>query len=170
MKNVRKSSEFLVFCSVLTLGVCLSTMNSQARILETQEEGLMYNFQDLVNITDELRSEHGCPWDLEQTHESLKKCLEEESGEVLEAIDHQDMENLCEELGDILLQVMLHSQIAKENGSFTIDQVVDGLCQKLIRRHPHVFGEKKAISAEEGRALWEEIKKQEKVFQKQEKP
>lgn len=122
----------------------------------------MYTFKDLVNITKELRSGHGCPWDREQTHESLKKCLREESGEVLTAIDHKDMENLCEELGDVLFQVMIHSQIAKENGDFTIDDVVSGICEKMIRRHPHVFGDKKAVTPEEGQALWAEIKKQEK--------
>ncbi len=122
----------------------------------------MHTFEDLVNITNRLRSDHGCPWDREQTHESLKKCLEEESGEVLSAIDQKDMENLCEELGDVLFQVMLHSQIAKEHGDFTIDNVVNGICEKMIRRHPHVFGDKKAITSEEGQALWDEIKKQEK--------
>lgn len=130
----------------------------------------MHTFEDLVNITNKLRSEHGCPWDREQTHESLKKCLEEESGEVLDAIDQKDMENLCEELGDVLFQVMLHSQIAKERGAFTIDDVVNGICEKMIRRHPHVFGDKKVISSEEGQALWNEIKMQEKALQKSEKP
>lgn len=122
----------------------------------------MHTFEDLVNITNELRSENGCPWDREQTHESLKKCLEEESGEVLRAIDNKDMENLCEELGDVLFQVMLHSQIAKEHGAFAIDDVVNGICEKMIRRHPHVFGDKRAISSEEGQALWAEMKKREK--------
>ena len=108
----------------------------------------MHTFDDLVHIIDELRSEHGCPWDKEQTHESLKICLANESQEVYDAIDNQDMENLCEELGDILLQVMLHSQIAKEEGAFTIDDVVDGVCRKMIRRHPHVFGDVKVNSVE----------------------
>ena len=123
----------------------------------------MHTFDDLVHIIDELRSEHGCPWDKEQTHESLKICLANESHEVYDAIDNQDMENLCEELGDILLQVMLHSQIAKEEGAFTIDDVVDGVCRKMIRRHPHVFGDVKVNSVEEGLALWNAIKKQEKA-------
>lgn len=130
----------------------------------------MHIFEDLVNITNKLRSDHGCPWDREQTHESLKKYLEEESGEVLNAIDHKDMENLCEELGDLLFQVMLHSQIASENGDFTVYDVVNGICEKMIRRHPHVFGDKKVNSPEEGQALWNEIKKQEKALQKSEKP
>ena len=123
----------------------------------------MYTFDDLKHIMEELRSDHGCPWDKEQTHESLKKCLVEESQEVLDAIDHHDKENLCEELGDVLLQVMMHSQIAMENGDFTADDVVNGICEKMIRRHPHVFGDKKVSSPEESLALWNEIKKQEKA-------
>ena len=123
----------------------------------------MYTFQDLIDITAKLRSENGCPWDREQTHESLKKYLEEESAEVMEAVDHQDMENLCEELGDVLFQVMLNSQIAKEEGAFSIEDVVDGICRKMVRRHPHVFGNVTIHSAEEGRALWEQIKLQEKA-------
>lgn len=123
----------------------------------------MYTFENLVNIISELRSEHGCPWDKAQTHESLKSCLEEESGEVIAAIDNRDMENLCEELGDLLLQVMMHSQIAGEAGDFTIDDVVDGICRKMVRRHPHVFGDVKALTPEESLVLWNEIKKQEKA-------
>lgn len=130
----------------------------------------MYTFVDLVNITNKLRSEHGCPWDREQTHESLKVCLEEECGEVLNAIDNKDMENLCEELGDVLFSVMLHSQIAKEEGAFTIDDVINGICGKMVRRHPHVFGDETVNTPEEGRALWEKIKMQEKALQKSEKP
>lgn len=123
----------------------------------------MHSFEELTAIMETLRSEHGCPWDKEQTHESLKPCLTEESGEVLEAIDNQDMENLCEELGDLLFQVMMHSQIAKEHGAFTIEDVVDGVCEKMIRRHPHVFGNVTVNSPEEGLALWNAIKKQEKA-------
>ena len=123
----------------------------------------MYTFNDLVNIIAELRSDHGCPWDREQTYESLKKCLADETQEVFEAVDRHDTENLCEELGDVLLQVMLNSQIAKEEGAFTIDDVIDGLCQKMVRRHPHVFGDAKVNTTEEGLALWNEIKAQEKA-------
>lgn len=123
----------------------------------------MHTFEDLVHIIEELRSDHGCPWDREQTYESLKICLANESQEVYDAIDHHDMDNLCEELGDVLLQVLLNSQIAREEGAFTIDDVVDGLCRKMIRRHPHVFGDVKVSSPEESLALWNEIKKQEKA-------
>lgn len=126
----------------------------------------MYTFDDYVNIIAQLRSDHGCPWDRAQTFESLKKCLTDETEEVYQAIDNQDMENLCEELGDVLLLVMLNSQIASELGAFTIHDVIDGSCQKMIRRHPHVFGDVKAQSPEESLDLWNEIKKQEKAAKK----
>ena len=113
----------------------------------------MHTFDDLIGIIAELRSDHGCPWDKEQTFESLKKCL----------ADNKDMENLCEELGDVLLQVVLYSQIAKEAGAFTIDDVIDGISKKMVRRHPHVFGDIEVNSPEEALALWKEIKLQEKA-------
>ena len=123
----------------------------------------MYTFDDLVRVIAELRSDHGCPWDRAQTYESLKQCLADEAQEVFDAVDHKDMENLCEELGDVLLQVVLNSQIAAEEGAFSIDDVVDGVCQKMIRRRPHVFGGAKVESEEEGLALWNAIKAQEKA-------
>lgn len=123
----------------------------------------MHTFEELRAVVAELRSDHGCPWDREQTFESLKPYLVEESGEVLDAIDNRDMENLCEELGDVLYQVMIHSQIAAEQGLFTIDDVVDGVCEKMIRRHPHVFGDAVAETPEESLELWRAVKKQEKA-------
>ena len=123
----------------------------------------MYTFDDLVRVIAELRSDHGCPWDRAQTYESLKQCLADEAQEVFDAVDHKDMENLCEELGDVLLQVVLNSQIAAEEGAFSIDDVVDGVCRKMIRRHPHVFGGAKVESEEEGLGLWNAIKAQEKA-------
>lgn len=126
------------------------------------EKEKRYTYEELLRIIAELRGDHGCPWDKEQTHESLIKCLREESEEVVEAIEHQDDENLCEELGDVLLQVLMHSQIAAEEGRFTIEDVVNMLAKKLVRRHPHVFGDQKALTAEEGLASWNAIKAQEK--------
>lgn len=123
----------------------------------------MHTFDDLIGIIAELRSDHGCPWDKEQTFESLKKCLADEAQEVFEAVDNKDMENLCEELGDVLYQVMIQSQIASEQGLFTVEDVIDGLCEKMIRRHPHVFGDAVADTPEESLDLWNEIKKQEKA-------
>lgn len=129
----------------------------------------MYTFDDLVNITAKLRSEEGCPWDREQTHESLKKCMFDECQEAADAIDNKDMENLCEELGDVLYQVVIHSQIAAEKGDFDISQVINGICEKMVRRHPHVFGDVKVNSPEECLDLWKEIKKQERAAKQAEK-
>ena len=128
-----------------------------------KKNGERYTFADLVEITARLRSPEGCPWDREQTFESLKKHLAEESQEVFDAIDKQDMENLCEELGDVLFQVLINSQIAAEIKAFSIDDVVDGICRKMVRRHPHVFGDAKVQTAGEGTALWNYIKMQEKA-------
>ena len=130
---------------------------------ECREDERMHTFDELRGVVETLRSEQGCPWDKAQTFESLQPDLLEESDEVLHANDNRDMENLCEELGDVLYQVMIHSRIAEEQGLFTIDDVVDGLCRKMIRRHPHVFGDAVAKTPEESLALWQEIKKQEKA-------
>ena len=109
-----------------------------------------------------LRSEDGCPWDREQTHESLKSCLQNECQEVMEAIDKGDMANLCEELGDLLFNIVLQCRIGEEEGVFTMAEVINGASEKMIRRHPFVFEEKKTLSPQESQALWKEIKLQEK--------
>lgn len=121
-----------------------------------------YSFDDLIEIIAQLRGPGGCPWDIKQTHESLKECLTEESGEVIQAIDNKDDANLCEELGDLLLQAIMHAQIACEDGRFTISDVIQGVSEKMIRRHPHVFGDEKVTNADESLNLWNEIKKREK--------
>ena len=125
-----------------------------------------YTYEDFKEIIATLRSEHGCPWDKEQTHESLRPCMVEEAYEVLAAIrifeQTKDADNLKEELGDVLLQVALHSQIAKEEGLFTMDDVVNEIAEKMIRRHPHVFGDADAKNSQEVLKNWEEIKKKEK--------
>ena len=122
-----------------------------------------YTYEQLLNIIAELRSDHGCPWDRAQTHESMIKCMYDECDEVVEAIKNKDDDNLCEELGDVLLQVLLHAQIAAEEGRFTMSDVEDELAKKMIRRHPHVFGDApQAQSEEEGLARWKEIKALEK--------
>ncbi len=115
-----------------------------------------YTFEDLKEIMKELRQK--CPWDRKQTHESLKKYLIEETYEVIDAIDKKDWEALKEELGDLLLQPVFHARLAEEEGKFNIDDVVDHLCKKLIERHPHVFGEERAKSAEEVLQNWEKRK------------
>lgn len=121
-----------------------------------------YSFEEFMDIIRRLRSKDGCPWDREQTHESLKGCLLDECYETIEAIDNKDKVNLCEELGDVLLQVAMHSVIAEETGDFTIDDVIDSEAEKMIRRHPHVFGDIAVSNSEEVIRNWDEIKKQEK--------
>ena len=111
-----------------------------------------------------LRAPDGCPWDREQTHRSLTRCLVEETSEVLAAIDADDVENLREELGDLLLQVVMHAQIAEEAGKFDLEEVGREINEKLIRRHPHVFGEgEEELSSEEVLTRWDEIKAAEKA-------
>ncbi len=129
----------------------------------------MYNYEELLDVIAQLRSEHGCPWDKAQTHESLIPCLRNECEEVVQAIEQHDEENLCEELGDVLLQVLLHARIAEEEGQFTMADVVNGLAEKMIRRHPHVFGDEEYGSPEQNQARWEEIKRQEKEEKKRRK-
>jgi len=119
--------------------------------------------QELINIMARLRSPDGCPWDREQTHESLLQYLLEESAEVFEASRSGQMDHLKEELGDILLQVVFHAQIAQENGQFAIDDVVRAICDKLIRRHPHVFANTSAETSEAVKQQWEVIKAAERA-------
>ncbi|HHU62231.1 MAG: nucleoside triphosphate pyrophosphohydrolase [Bacillota bacterium] len=117
----------------------------------------------LVKIVEKLRSPGGCPWDREQTHKSLKRYLLEESYELLEAIDNEDTEGIKDELGDVLLQVLLHAQIKAEQNEFTVDDVITNLSAKLIRRHPHVFAHVHADTPEEVVVTWDSVKKQEKT-------
>jgi len=120
-------------------------------------------FERAVAIMARLRAPGGCPWDREQTFDSIKPYTLEETYEVLEAIDNRDWEELPGELGDLLLQVLFYSQMAKEEGTFSIDQVLDRLSDKLVRRHPHVFGDVKADTTSEVLRNWEAIKAQEKA-------
>jgi MazG family protein len=118
-------------------------------------------FSELVRVMAELRAPGGCPWDAEQTHRSLARHLLEETHETLQAIDADDLDALREELGDVLLQVVFHAEIAEEEGAFSIDDVTDALIAKLIRRHPHVFGDAEVSGAEEVLANWERLKAEE---------
>lgn len=120
------------------------------------------NFEKLVGIMATLRGPDGCPWDKEQTHESLKENLIEESYEVIDAIDADDIPHLCEELGDLLMQIIFHARMAEENEKFDISDVVKGISEKLLRRHPHVFGEAEITSSEEVLHQWAQIKAREK--------
>ena len=124
-------------------------------------ESELASFQTLLSIVERLRSPGGCPWSREQTHASLKRNLLEECYEVLEAIDDGDPGKLSEELGDILVQVAFHAQMAREAGEFGVEDVLAGVSQKLIRRHPHVFGDAVASDAREVERNWERLKEQE---------
>ena len=115
-------------------------------------------FLGLLDVMDTLLGENGCPWDREQTHASLAENMLEEAGEAVQAIDSGNMDELAGELGDVLLQVLFHAKIAEKNGSFTIDDVMIKLKEKLIGRHSHVFGEDTAKTAEEALMVWEKNK------------
>lgn len=121
-----------------------------------------YNFNDLVEIVRILREPGGCPWDMEQTHQSIRENFLEETYEVIEAIDTNNRELMQEELGDVLLQVLMHSDMARTEGWFTIDDVADGISQKLIIRHPHVFGDVNVNSTDDVLKNWDTIKRQTK--------
>ena len=125
----------------------------------------MTKFQSLLDIVERLRAPGGCPWDREQTHASLKRNLLEECYEVLEAIDSNDPQALAEELGDILVQVAFHADIARENGEFSVEEVLAHINEKLVRRHPHVFGSETAADASEVERNWERIKQAERKSQ-----
>jgi tetrapyrrole methylase family protein/MazG family protein len=124
-------------------------------------EEKLTDFYNLKRIIAKLRAPDGCPWDREQTHNSIKQYLIEEAYEVIQAIDEAKTDKLCDELGDLLLQILLHTQIAEEKGEFDMEDVIRSISEKMIRRHPHVFGNVKATSPDEVVANWDEIKRQE---------
>ncbi len=122
----------------------------------------LYDVNDLVDIVEILRSPDGCPWDREQDHKSIRRDFLEETYEVIEAINKDDKDLLLEELGDVLLQVVFHTQIEREKGTFELSQVADGICKKMIERHPHVFGDVNAETSEQVLENWDVIKKRTK--------
>jgi len=122
----------------------------------------LHKFDTLAAIIARLRAPDGCPLDKEQTHQSLRENLLSEAYEVLEALDDGDKEKLCEELGDLLLQIVFHAQVAKDSGEFQIDDVIKGISEKIIRRHPHIFGSKKVKDSAEVMHNWEVLKKDER--------
>lgn len=123
---------------------------------------MKYTLEDLKEIIKRLRAENGCAWDRIQTHETLREAMLEEAYEVVEAINHNDTENLKEELGDVLLQVVFHAQIEEEQKNFDLSDVITAISEKMIHRHPHVFGTEKADTPEKVLQNWEQIKKKEK--------
>lgn len=123
-----------------------------------------YSINDLKNVMKRLLSENGCPWDKEQTHTSLRKYLIEECYEAVEAINNKDMDNLCEELGDILFQIIFHSELAEKKGSFNLDNVINDVTAKMIYRHPHVFSDEKTDNKNEIIDTWDKLKEKEKGY------
>lgn len=121
-----------------------------------------FSFDDLCDLVAVLRSENGCPWDREQTNKSIRNCFIDETYEFIEGLDNDDNELMCEELGDVLFQIMFHADIKKDDGVFAIDDVVDGICKKMILRHPHVFGDVNVSNSSEVLVNWENIKNNEK--------
>ncbi len=118
-------------------------------------------FNELVNIVAKLRGPDGCPWDREQTRETLKPYLVEEFYELIDALENNDAEEMKEEMGDLLFQIVLQSQLSHEEGTFNIDNVVDGIAQKMVKRHPHVFGDREMKTSDDVRDWWEKSKKKE---------
>ena len=141
---------------------CLDHLTSVYIEAVHPEDRTKFFMPDLVNVMTTLRSQDGCPWDREQTHETLRRYLIEESYEVIEAIDNDDLWSLEEELGDLLLQVVFHAEIASENGYFNINDVITGIYEKMIRRHPHVFADVDVENSDEVLTNWEAIKQEEK--------
>lgn len=123
-----------------------------------------YTIDDLRSVMKKLLGDNGCPWDKAQTHESLKKYFIEETYEVIDAIDNKDNNNLCEELGDVLFQIIFHSELAEKENMFLFDDVVDGITKKMISRHPHVFLNLEKTDENKINEKWESIKKQEKGY------
>ncbi len=126
-----------------------------------------YDIGDLIRLVQVLRAPGGCPWDMKQTHESIKKNFIEETYEVIEAINKKDAEGLKEELGDVLLQVALHCEMEREKGVFDFNDVADELCKKLVVRHPHVFSDVTASNSDEALQRWDEVKLKTKGMKKQ---
>jgi len=135
--------------------ICLQSKTTQERT------GLMKEFDKLVELFERLRAPGGCPWDARQTHKSISRCVVEEAYELVDAIDTDDVSHLREELGDVLLQVLFHSTIAKDLGEFTIQDVINDLADKLIYRHPHVFGNESVSDSQEVIRNWERLKSRE---------
>ena len=131
-------------------------------LINEMKQKQRFDADDLRKIMVILRSENGCPWDKIQTHETIRMDLLEEAYETVEAIDAKSDEMLCEELGDVMLQVMFHSRIAEEEGRFTVDDVYTGVCKKMIERHPHIFGDVEVKSVDDVLTNWDAIKQNSK--------
>lgn len=130
---------------------------------------MQYTLEDFKKIIARLRAEDGCPWDKVQTHQTLKEAMLEEAYEAVDAIEKNDIQNLKEELGDVLLQVVFHSQIEQEQGNFNLSDVITAISEKMITRHPHIFSNEKVDTPQEVSQNWEQIKKKEKIIKHNQK-
>ncbi len=126
-----------------------------------------YTFDDLIDIMKMLRGDNGCPWDKEQTHQSIKYCLLEEACEAMDALDNKQPDDFADELGDLLLQIVFHAEMAQEANTFSMQDVLNHICNKLISRHTHIFGDDQTANADEVLKLWEQNKKTEKGLSSQ---
>lgn len=175
IKSIYKKDLEVVYLSNLNNGKYLKNKKIKISQLENEEDLSLLSaiyinkekrgFDDLVKIIEVLRAPNGCPWDKEQSHESLKRELVEECYEALDAIDEKNLDAMQEEIGDVLLHVVFQSLIARDNNEFDLTDVTDGICEKMIFRHPHIFGNEIANSSVEVIANWDEIKKEEKGYE-----
>lgn len=140
-------------------------MNSPLEAIEYLVSKSSYSFDDLCTLVTVLRSENGCPWDREQTNKSIRNCFIDETYEFIEGLDNDDNELMCEELGDVLFQIIFHSDIKSDDKAFDVNDVIDGICKKMILRHPHVFGNVSVKNSDEVLSNWEVIKNTEKSRQ-----
>ena len=137
-------------------------MENAKGAIEALLEKNKYDFDDLCSLVSVLRSENGCPWDREQTNKSIRNCIIDETYEFIEGLDRDDDKLMCEELGDVLFQVIFHSDIKSDAGIFNVNDVIDGICKKMILRHPHVFGSASVENSQQVLVNWENIKNHEK--------
>ena len=137
-------------------------MNNSKEAIEILLSKDKYSFDDLCSLVSVLRSEDGCPWDREQTNKSIRNCMIDETYEFIEGLDNDDDTLMCEELGDVLFQIIFHSDIKKDESVFSVQDVIDGICKKMIMRHPHVFGNVSVNNSGEVLVNWENIKNDEK--------
>lgn len=140
-------------------------INEDSKVYVKKDKDEKKDFNDLINLVETLRGENGCPWDMEQTHESIKHGLLEETYELMEAIENNDVNGMIEELGDVLFHVMFHCSIGKEENRFSIDDVIKNVINKMIYRHPHVFGRDSVADSKEVLEKWDDLKKTEKNYE-----
>lgn len=140
-------------------------INKDSKVYVEKDKDEKKDFNDLINLVETLRGKNGCPWDMEQTHESIKNELLEETYELIEAIENNDVNGMIEELGDVLFHVMFHCSIGQEQRRFSIDDVIENVINKMVYRHPHVFGRDSVTDSKEVLEKWDELKKTEKSYE-----